>query len=147
MLIGTYNAILSSKHRSAIPAAFRTFLGKKMIIAKWYEDCLVITSSSNWENILDKIKGKDAMITSSIRDTDRFLLASAYELNTDDQGRVVFPHLLVEYAKLSNNIVFLGLGDRIEVWDQDKWIAKDREISKNSSEIMEKLTEIKKYNA
>ncbi len=147
MLIGTYNAILSLKHRSAIPAAFRTFLGKKMIIAKWYEDCLVITSASSWESILDKIKGKDAMITASIRDTDRFLLASAYELTTDEQGRVVFPHLLVEYAKLSNNIVFLGLGDRVEVWDQDKWIAKDREISKNSSEIMEKLTESKKYNA
>jgi MraZ protein len=139
MLLGTYPGVLSPKHRTAIPKSFREHLGDQIVITKWYESCLVITSAEAWKALLTRITGFNTMITQSVRDTDRFLLASAYEAKTDAQGRVVLPQSLVSFASLSNEIVFLGLGDRIEVWDKAIWDKKEQDLSHSAESVLEQL--------
>ena len=141
MVIGQYTTNLSPKRRIAIPKKIREKFGRKMIVAKWYEGCLVLIGENNWKALLNKLTGEPSIITAPVRDTDRFVLGSAFELDPDDQGRVILPASLVQYAKLSKKVVFVGLGDRAEIWDQDEWQKRETYIARHASEFIEKLAE------
>ena len=106
MLIGHYFVRLTEKNRTAFPKKFRELIGESAIIAKWYEACLVVVSKKNWNDVLSKLTGKSQIYTKPVRETDRFILGSAFEVSLDKQGRFVIPRVLKEYADLSEKIVF-----------------------------------------
>ncbi len=139
MLLGTYSGILSSKRRTAIPKKFLQELGTKIILAKWYEGCIVIVSEANWNELLKRLTGGEVLITAPVRDTDRFILGSAYEAEPDNQGRVVIPSNLVEYAQLKSQIVFLGLGQRVEIWDKERWSEREKYVTEHAGQMIESL--------
>ena len=141
MLIGSYSAILSPKRRTAVPKKFLEELGSTFIIAKWYEGCLVVVGKSVWEALLERVSPKGSVVTGPVRDTDRFILGSAFEVAPDAQGRIVIPGALASYANLSEKIVFLGLRDRLEVWDEEEWAKREKEIAAGAAQLIEKLAE------
>ncbi|OGC69539.1 division/cell wall cluster transcriptional repressor MraZ [candidate division WWE3 bacterium RIFOXYC1_FULL_39_7] len=139
MLIGTYNSNLTSGKRVAIPAKFRAEIGEKMVIARWYEKCLVMVSETAWGELLQKITGKSEFVTAPVRDTDRFIMGSAYEFSVDAQGRVVLPETLLKYAGLTSEVLFIGLSDRVEIWDKVEWEKREQYIAEHADELMEKV--------
>ena len=141
MLIGSYSGRLSPKRRTAVPKKFLEELGNTFIIAKWYEGCLVIVGKSLWEALLERVSPKGTVVTGPVRDTDRFILGSAFELNPDGQGRIIIPAGLATYGNLSEKIIFLGLRDRVEVWDEEEWARREKEISSHAAELIEKLAQ------
>lgn len=142
MIIGEYKQKIGDKNRIAFPKKFREELGNKLIITKGYEGCLLILSPAQWEELVsDSVSGP--FVSGLIRDTSRFLLGSASEVELDSQGRFVIPPYLVEYSVIDNDAVFLGLGRWVEVWSDKKWHEKRVEIENNSSNIAEKLSGLK----
>jgi MraZ protein len=141
MLIGQYFSKITLKNRISVPKKFRSEIGDKLIVAKWYEGCLVIVPEIRWKEILDKLTGKMEIITKAVRDTDRFILGSAYELELDAQGRFVIPAILKEYAGLSENVIFLGLGERIELWDEKSWKEKEKSVTVGAAESLESISD------
>lgn len=124
----------------AIPVKFRLDLGERFIITRWYEGCLVLTSMDNWDKLLGRITKRAELITKDVRETDRFLLGSAYELKPDKQGRVVLPETLAQYAMLTKTTKFVGLGDRVEVWDELEWEKREKSILAKASDLMERIS-------
>ncbi len=141
MLIGSYFGSLNEKRRVAIPRKFLADLGEKPIIAKWYEDCLLIVSFEFWDRLFDRLTGGKRVISYGIRDNERFILGSAFELEPDDQGRIIIPEILANYAKFNKELVFVGLRDRVEVWPKEVWDAKSESLVKIAREYIEKLSE------
>jgi len=139
MLIGHYESSLSEKNRVAVPKKFRSELGGRMIVAKWYEQCLVLISEEKWQGLMDKLTGKSEFVTGPVRDTDRFVLGSAFELRPDNQGRVVLLQSLVDYANLRDNVVFLGVGDKVEIWNKAKWEEREKYILENAGQMIEEI--------
>jgi transcriptional regulator MraZ len=144
MIIGQYETQISEKRRIAIPKKLRDFLGQKMIIAKWYEECLVLVSNKSWNALLNRLTGKSQIVTSPVRDTDRFILGSAFEVMPDTQGRVIVPAILAKYAELTGEVLFIGLGDRVEIWSKEKWIKREEYVAGHAAEFVEKLGEDEK---
>jgi len=70
------------------------------------------------------------------------LLGGATEVELDKQGRFVMPQNLVTYASLKSEVIFLGLGRWVEIWDSSKWQKRKEYLSQNSSEIAEKLASV-----
>ena len=139
MLLGTYSVTFSSKHRVAVPSQFRKYLGEKFILAKWYEGCLVLVSHDFWQALWQRLTGGEEIIVSQIRDTERFIMASAYEMELDNQGRIVIPEKLVSYAGLGVGVSFLGIGDRVEIWDEAKWGAKEKLLITEAPKLINEL--------
>ncbi len=141
MIIGEYNQKIGDKNRIAFPKKFREEIGNRLIVTKGYEGCLVIMSPAQWEEMVsDSISGP--FVSGLIRDTSRFLLGSATEVELDVQGRFVIPPYLIEYGSVKEEGVFIGLGRWVELWDKEKWAQKIQEIEKNSSVIGEKLSNL-----
>jgi MraZ protein len=139
MFVGTYLVSVTSGKRTSIPAVFRQKLGKNLIIAKWYENCLVLVGSDSWNALLDRTTGGEKMIIEPIRQTEHFIYASAYEVETDDQGRIVLPDRLVSYAGLGDSVYFLGIGDRVEIWNKETWEKKEAEVAMDAASYIERI--------
>ena len=113
-----------------------------MVITQGYEGCLVIVDEKGWDHLVtDTAKGP--FVSQSVRDTTRFLLGSAAEVELDDQGRFVLPANLTTYSKITEEVVFLGLGRWVEVWSLDTWNERKKYIDDHSGEIGEKLSNLK----
>jgi len=144
MLIGNFSAKLDlQKGRTALPKKFRQLLGKKVIITAGYENSLLVVSYSSWEKVAGGIVNKP-FISGAARETDRFLLGSAFEVDLDAQGRFIIPQSLRFYASLSQNIVFVGVGNRVEVWNQSAWEKHQQYLDENIEKISQQLNEAEK---
>lgn len=140
MLIGSYTGSLNEKRRVAIPKKFLQDLGEKPILAKWYEDCLILVSNNFWDTLLGKLVGPDKLVGLGVRNIERFILGSAYELEPDDQGRIVIPEILSSYANFDNEVVFVGLTNRVEIWSRTVWDKLSQELAKSTKEYIENLS-------
>lgn len=121
MLIGRFISKLTEKDRISIPKKLRNELGDELVISRWYEKCLVLVSSESWMKFQSRLKGKGGIITSPVRDIDRFVLGMSYEIKLDAQGRFIVPNELLRHAEIKGEVVFLGLGDRVEIWSTENW--------------------------
>jgi len=139
MLIGSYLGSLSEKRRVAVPKKFLESLGEKPIIAKWYEDCLILVGSEFWQELFSRLTGGRKTISYGIRDIERFILGSAFEMEPDEQGRIIIPEMLARYARLEREIVFVGLVDRVEIWPKEVWDEKSESLAKTTKEYIETL--------
>ena len=139
VLIGEYNHNLDAKGRTSIPSKFRDDLGGNFVLSKGLDDCLYAYSKEEWEgfqNELLALKGSDGL---KVR---RFFLGGATECEIDSLGRVVIPQPFRDYAGLSREIVILGVANRAEIWDREKWNKYMSDSSFDSDEIakaMERL--------
>ena len=139
LLIGEYNAKLTEKNRVALPKKFREILGSKIIITMGFEGCLIVVSESQFEEITSDITvGK--FVNNDIRNTTRFLLGGACEVDLDSQGRFVLPSNLLDYSGVNDDVCFLGLKRWVELWDKDRWDTKKSEISVSAVEIANRLS-------
>ncbi|MBI4033041.1 MAG: division/cell wall cluster transcriptional repressor MraZ [Candidatus Blackburnbacteria bacterium] len=145
MLIGQYHTRLSGKGRTAVPVRFREELGETIVVSRWYEGSLAIFAQKAWERMLEVAVG-GSLLTRPTRETERFLLGGAYEIRLDAQGRFVIPRPLREYARLTNEVVFVGLRDRAEVWNKKDWIAKEEDITKRAEKLIEEVQQTKTQN-
>jgi MraZ protein len=139
MLIGSYLGNISDARRVAVPKKFLKELGDKPVIAKWYEDCLILVSPDFWEKLLTRLTGGNKAINLGVRDIERFILGSAFETEPDEQGRVVIPEILAHYARLGKEGVFVGLGDRVEIWSKEAWDEKTQSLAKTTKEYIENI--------
>lgn len=139
MFVGTYLVSVTSGKRTSIPSIFRQKLGNSVILAKWYENCLVLVGNESWNALLERITGGQKMIIEPIRQTEHFIFASAFEVAIDDQGRIVLPDRLISYAGLGDQVYFLGINDRVEIWNKEVWEAKEQEVAKDAASYIENL--------
>jgi len=132
MLIGAYLGIVGDKRRVAVPKIFLSELGESPVIAKWYEDCLVMVSNQFWNQLLTRLTGGVKSLSLGVRDIERFILGSAFETEPDSQGRIVIPQVLTDYAGIQKELMFVGLVDRIEIWPKEIWDKKSQELAKTT---------------
>ncbi len=138
MLIGQYEGKISEKFQVAFPKKFRDALGDTVIITKGFENCLIIVSEENWKTLLEGTEGKP-FTDKNARELQRFLLGNATQVELDSKGRFVMPEYLREYAKVSENVVFAGIGRFVEAWDKKTWETHQKELSSRIESVAERL--------
>lgn len=141
MIIGEYQTKVSDKKRIAIPKKFREEIGENLILTRGYENCLVLVSKKQWENIASEVLN-GSFINRNIRDTSRFLVGSANEVSPDSQGRIVIPQPLLNHSKISGEVTFLGLGNWIEIWAKEEWEKRLEFLEKNGDQIAQEISKL-----
>ena len=138
MLLGYYSIKIDEKGRLAVPKHCRGEIGENLVIARWYEGCLLLINRKLWGGYLVRLTGGE-LATLAARDTDRFLLAGSFEVGLDKQGRFVVPPTLREYAKINDDVIIAGLGDKLEIWDKKSWEEREEMIIGQAGEKVERL--------
>ena len=141
MFIGEYEHTLDEKKRVSLPKAFRSGLGKKMVMTRGLDNCLFVYSRNAWEKVAAKLE-KLSFAQADTRGFNRFILSGAVEVETDSAGRILVPDHQKEFAGLGKTIVFAGVSDRVEIWDAIAWKSYKARIEKQADAMAEKLGEI-----
>lgn len=141
MFLGNYTQKLDiKKGRTAVPVRFRQLLGKKAVITQGHERSLILVNSVSWKKVIEGVANK-SFLSGASRQTDRFLLGNAFEVEFDKQGRFILPKALRKYAQLDKEIIFVGVGNRVEIWDKTAWEKQQKYLAENIAQISEKLDE------
>lgn len=140
MLLGEFKHNLDSKNRLTIPSKLRFELGEKPVLTRGLDNCLFIYPNRDWELFVEKLN-KLPLGQAKARNFKRFILSGASEIETDDMGRALIPDVLKKYARLEKSIVIIGVGDRIELWDEKVWDKYIAEAENMSGDIAEGLSE------
>ncbi len=142
MLIGQYEGKIDKKARTALPKKFREILGDRIVITLGYENSLIVVSQKEWKSLLEGTQGRP-FIEHETRETQRFLLGGASLVELDSKGRFILPSYLREFAKVEDEIIFLGLSRYVEIWDKNAWEEYRLNLEKNIDKISERLVDKK----
>lgn len=140
MFLGEYQHTIDSKGRLFIPAKFRIDLGERFIVTKGLDGCLFVYPMAGWNELEDKLK-KLPMTQKDARAFTRFFFAGANESELDKQGRVMVPVTLRNYAQLSKEIMILGVGNRLEIWDLEKWNQYNGDVEQSFEQLAELMNQ------
>ena len=137
LLIGTYSQKLDEKGRLNFPVRFRDEMGDQFYVTCWLDECLIALPAARFEQIFARLTESGMVKNRGLR---RMLYAGAVEAVPDKQGRILLPPPLREHAGLDKEVVVIGVGDCVELWDPARWKAmQDSMRSGDSAAAMEEL--------
>ena len=128
---GTTSISLDAKGRVAIPTRYRDELQecceRQLVVTVAVNEkcagvpgCLWLYPLPEWEALeqtiiklptLNKMAGK----------LRRFVIGNAGECEMDNQGRLLLPENLREYAALDKQVVLVGQLNKFEIWNESAW--------------------------
>ena len=138
MLLGEFKHNLDSKNRVTVPAKLRMELGEKPVLTRGLDHCLFIYTNRDWQLFMEKLN-KLPLGQAKARNFKRFILSGASEFDIDEMGRVLIPEPLKKYSGLKKEVVIIGVGDRIELWNEDIWNKYIETAEKESESLAEGL--------
>lgn len=138
MFIGEYIYSIDEKKRLAIPVKFRQALGGKAILTRGLDNCLVIYPLKEWQKLTQKLESLPAGQVDA-RGFIRIMLSGAVDVVVDKLGRILVSDHLKKYAFLKKNIAIIGLSNRIEIWDEERWEEYKEKREKTVGEMAEQL--------
>ena len=119
MFMGEFVHTVDAKGRIIIPSKFREDLGEEFVITQGLDGCLFIYSNTEWQIFVEKLKTLPG--TKEARQLQRYFMAGAAACQADKQGRILIPIRLRENAALDKDIVFVGVLNKIEIWNKERW--------------------------
>lgn len=138
MFIGEYIYSIDEKKRLAIPVKFRQDLGKKAILTRGLDNCLVIYPLKEWQKLAQKLESLPSGQVDA-RGFIRIMLSGAVFVSIDKLGRILIPDHLKKYAFLKKNVAIIGLSNRIEIWDEKNWQDYKEKREKTVGEMAQQL--------
>ncbi len=138
MLMGEYQHSIDAKGRIIVPSKLREQLGEKFVVTRGLDGCLFGYPLSEWA----KLEGKLDEMPLSKKDARtfvRFFYSAATECEIDKQGRINIPNTLKNHADLTKNCVIIGVSNRIEIWDEERWNEFSQEAEENFDTIAESM--------
>ena len=141
MLMGEFQHNLDAKGRLFMPVKLREALGTKFVLTKGLDGCLFVYDLEQWRLLEAKLNSLP-MTRKGARDFNRFFFGGAAEGECDIQGRVLLPVNLREFAGLDKNAVIVGVGNRAEIWDAERWNAYNEENAEDVGELAEQLADL-----
>lgn len=141
MFINRYYKTLDQKGRVVIPSEVREELGSPLYAMKGYEGSIAIYREKEFERLAEEAETlpfnkKDVRLYLRLR------LSSTCRLELDSLGRIQLPAALLARYNIGREIVLLGIGNHLEIWDRQ---AFDKYEEESESVFDETAERIKNY--
>ena len=136
MFRGVAELNLDAKGRMTMPTRYRERLnersaGRMIVTIDTDERCLLLYPLPEWENIERKLDALPSF-NAQARRVQRLLMGHATDSDMDNNGRLLLPPPLRQYAGLDKHVVLIGQGKKFELWDaavwnerRDDWLAEE----------------------
>jgi MraZ protein len=140
---GQYEHSVDNKGRVAFPAKLRKLVSPdandRFTILRGLEPCLYLYPQDQWESVETKLS-KINSFNRKGRTVIRNFLRYAEDLVLDKQNRLSLPSSLMDWSEIESSAIFIGSGERIEIWSPGKLEEIDNELSFESyQELFEQV--------
>jgi MraZ protein len=126
--MGSFDHVLDDKGRTSLPRPFREALEEdpKPAYLTAKPQCLAIYPYAEFHRLRSEYS---ALHIDSRERLERLHVGNAVPVAIDRQGRILIPPALRRHAGLQREIQFLGIGERIEIWDRARYAADMQQTS------------------
>lgn len=128
MFFGAFNHAIDAKGRTSFPVKLRDQLaaaGESKVVLTQYPAWRAVLAMphSMWKELEKKILATSPLDARAQRNILRFY-STAQEVDLDDHGRLLVPPALREWAQLSKDVVWVGMGNVIHLYDKANYEAQ-----------------------
>jgi MraZ protein len=125
LFLSTFANKIDSKGRVSVPAQFRASLISQdfsgiILYESFVNECIEGCDINRIKRLSESIDNLDPFS----EERDAFattILASAQQVNMDQDGRVVIPENLLKVAKIKGEALFVGKGATFEIWQKERF--------------------------
>jgi MraZ protein len=143
MFGGVTHLSLDPKNRLAVPAKYREILQSdtaiRLVITLDSAQCLLLYPETEWESTRAKIQNLPNSLHPLVKSYQRLVLGHAETIEIDKAGRILLPQTLKNMINLERDVVLVGMGNRFELWDKNKWQVETEKALTASSEDLAAL--------
>jgi MraZ protein len=141
--IGEYQHSIDQKSRLIIPARWRESIdpetdGSGLYLTPGFDKCLFVYTPAGWRVAEEKVKNVSYSMPEG-RQFQRLFFARARFSEIDNQGRILIEADLRKAAELKKKVVLIGVAERMEIWDAEKWQGYEDRGEENFDSIAEGL--------
>ncbi|MBM4126062.1 MAG: division/cell wall cluster transcriptional repressor MraZ [Nitrospira sp.] len=146
MFAGEYLCKMDEKGRFIVPSPIREQIesgGQAVVFLKGPEQSLLIYSTKEWEQVLERTKS--SLDEDQSRLFMHFVVSEAGTSELDKAGRILIPGRLRKMVPVDEDqeVILVGLYHRLELWNPSEWrryIARTEDrYEQNMSKIMNLL--------
>ncbi len=146
MFLRKHQHTIDDNNRLAMPSSIRKCVdeekeGKGFYITPGLDKCLAIYPPLHFEETTKKLK-QLSFTNKKARTFLRLFFSRSSFVACDEQGRIVIPQLLKDYAGLKKEVVIIGVMDRIEIWDLKHWNDFEEDNEQNFERDAEDLFQL-----
>ncbi|MBI3456009.1 MAG: division/cell wall cluster transcriptional repressor MraZ [Candidatus Rokubacteria bacterium] len=123
MFRGRYPHTIDPKGRLSIPAKFREELAARdtnTLVLTEGDHCIVAYPLDEWERFEEKLR-QQPQLAPEMRNFLRVAVASAKDCPVDKAGRTLVPPELREFSGLSKDVMIVGVLNKFEIWNRERW--------------------------
>ena len=117
---------LDAKGRMSVPAKHRDALlvqGEgRLTLTKHPDGCLLLFPRPEWEGFRTRV----AQLPMDAHWWRRIFLGNAAEIDLDNAGRILVSPELRAAAGIEKEVILLGMGSHLELWDAATYAAKEQ---------------------
>jgi MraZ protein len=122
---GEYECKLDAKGRMVLPAKIKSAMpeaaiGAELVIRMGFEPCLVLYPMVEYKKIFSQIAGLNEFNEEG-RSLQRNFFRGNALVDLDANGRILIPRNMIAYAGLDKEMMVVGMGNRIEIWDAERY--------------------------
>jgi len=124
LLTGTYDRTVDDKLRLAMPKPFREAFeeDRQLVLTPGTDGSLSLFSGRIFAGLADHLAARSPS-GQEVRAFSRLLYAQSRSVELDSQGRIRLPAELAKLGNLEGDVVVLGVGDHVELWNKSRWEA------------------------
>ncbi len=124
LLTGAYDRTIDQKLRLAMPKPFREAFEdeRQLVLTPGTDGSLSLFSSRTFASLAGQLSARSPS-GQEVRAFSRLLYAQSRSVELDSQGRIRLPAELAKLGNLEGDIVVLGVGDHVELWNKSRWEA------------------------
>lgn len=128
---GTSALTLDAKGRIAVPSRHRDVLmaaaGGQLTLTKHPADCLLVLPRPAWAQLRDRLLG----LPMEADGWRRIFLGSAVDVDIDSGSRIHISPELRRDAGLVRDVLLIGVGPRLELWDSARYAAHESAVKQS----------------
>lgn len=142
---GTFEHTLDAKHRLTVPAKYRAALSGGLVLAAAPETApgaprsIAIWTPEAYEAYTAHALKDLNPMSSRARDLKRFLFGYSHDTELDSAHRVMLPAKHIEFAGLDREVIVLGSGECLEIFDRGRYDAYAAEQLTRIPDLAESL--------
>jgi len=115
---------LDPKSRVIVPQRFRSLFVHEGVLAPHEDGCVALWTTGEYseESLRQHLRAKESP---EVGHEVRRWFSMCSDFSLDQQGRMIVPPGLREYAQLTTEVLFFGVFDRVELWSKQVWEARE----------------------
>ena len=127
---GTATHQMDAKYRTRIPAKYRNAFpdNETLHFVQYSTGCIAIMCTSVMEKNLLSFGNIDPADEEAMQ-AKRFLYSRVEDVVEDTQKRFMIPKSMRDYAGLKKNLITVGMGDYIEIWEEENYLKAMADMS------------------